>query len=130
MKPKVQTITRCADDPQPGAGAQRGNTRTPEASKHQWRQQALQEETLKADQSKNVVGAVTNYQVVQDQRDLATANSAVTRAKANYTHAKIALDQALGRTLEANNIALDEAKSGHVSRSSVVPTNLDMGVRQ
>ena len=92
--------------------------------------QALQEETLKADQSKNVLGAITNYQVVQDQRDLATANSAVTRARANYTRSKIALDQALGRTLEASNIPLDEAQSGHVSRPSILPGNLNIGESQ
>jgi len=85
---------------------------------------ALQEETLQGDQKKNALGATTIYQVVQDQRDLASAASAVVQSMANYTHAKIAFDQALGTTLEVNNISLDEAKSGRVSRPSGIPANV------
>ena len=84
----------------------------------------LQEQTLAADQKKNTLGASTIFQVVQDQRDLATAVSSVAQAMANYTHARIALDQALGATLEVNNISLEEALSGHVARPSVLPANL------
>jgi outer membrane protein TolC len=72
----------------------------------------LQEETLKADQQKLALGASTPYQVVQDQRDLANAFSSEVQSMANYTHARIAFDQALGRTLEANHISIDEAKAG------------------
>lgn len=84
----------------------------------------LQKQTLDADQKKNALGASTIYQVVQDQRDLASAASAVTQAMANYTHARIQLDQALGTTLEVNGISLEEAKTGHVARPSTLPANL------
>jgi outer membrane protein TolC len=90
----------------------------------------LQQQTLEADQKKNALGASTIYQVVQDQRDLASAASSVTQAMANYTHARIALDQALGTTLEANGISLDEAKAGRVSRPSTHPANLPEGEKQ
>jgi outer membrane protein len=90
----------------------------------------LQQQTLEADQKKNALGASTIYQVVQDQRDLASAASSVTQAMANYTHARIALEQALGTTLEANNVSLDEALSGKVSRSSALPANLPAGEKQ
>lgn len=90
----------------------------------------LQQQTLDADEKKNALGASTIYQVVQDQRDLATADSGVTQAMANYTHAKISFDQALGRTLEVNNISLEEAKTGHVSRPSTLPANLPTGEKQ
>jgi len=40
---------------------------------------------------------------------------------ANYTHAKIAFDEAVGQALEANGISLDEATSGHVARESSIP---------
>ncbi|HUO61200.1 MAG TPA: TolC family protein [Candidatus Acidoferrales bacterium] len=83
----------------------------------------LQQETLQADQKKNALGATTIYQVVQDQRDLASAESAVVQAMANYTHAKIAFEQALGTTLEVNNISIEEAKSGRVARMSEIPAN-------
>jgi outer membrane protein len=72
----------------------------------------LQEETLKADQQKLALGAATPYQVVQDQRDLATAQSSEVQAMANYSHARIAFDQAVGRTLENNHISIESAKAG------------------
>lgn len=84
----------------------------------------LQQQTLAADQKKNALGAATIYQVVQDQRDLATAVSAEVQAMANYTHARIAFDQAVGMTLEVNHISLDEALSGHVARPSTLPSSL------
>jgi hypothetical protein len=40
---------------------------------------------------------------------------------ANYTHAKVAFDDAMGRTLEENGISLEEAKSGQVARRSSIP---------
>jgi len=46
---------------------------------------------------------------------------------ANYTHARIAFDQALGRTLEVNGISVDEARTGRVARQSVLPANLPTG---
>jgi outer membrane protein len=74
----------------------------------------LQQQTLDADQKKYSLGASTAYQVVQDQRDLASAESAEVQAMANYTHARIAFDQALGTTLDVNHISLAEALSGQV----------------
>jgi len=43
---------------------------------------------------------------------------------ANYTHAKISFDQALGRTLDVNHISIEEAATGHVQRESFLPPNL------
>jgi outer membrane protein len=83
----------------------------------------LQQQTLDGDQQKYRLGASTVYQVVQDQRDLATAGSAEVQALANYSHARIAFDQALGATLEVNNISLDEALSGSVLKQSTPPAN-------
>jgi hypothetical protein len=40
---------------------------------------------------------------------------------ANYTHAKIAFDLAMGRTLEVNHISMEEALAGQVQRESVIP---------
>ncbi len=89
----------------------------------------LQQQTLSADQRKYQLGAGTVFQVIQDQRDLASAVSARMQAMANYTHAKIALDQALGTTLETNNVSLDEAMAGRISRPSTLPANLPAGVQ-
>jgi outer membrane protein len=75
----------------------------------------LQEQTLDADQRKYGLGATTVYQVVQDQRDVANARSSEVQALANYSHAKITFDQALGTTLEVNHVSLEEAKTGKVA---------------
>jgi outer membrane protein TolC len=74
----------------------------------------LSQQTFDADKKKYDLGAGTPYQVVQDQRDLASAQSSELQAMANYSHARIAFDQALGRTLEVNHISMAEAVSGKV----------------
>src|SRR5205807_416257 len=73
---------------------------------------ALSQQTLDADQRKYSLGAATVFQVVQDQRDVAAAVSAETQAMANYSHVRIAFDQALGNTLETHHVSLEEALSG------------------
>jgi len=87
----------------------------------------LTEQTLAADQKKTSLGASTVFQVVQDQRDLANAQSSEVQAMANYTHARIAFDQALGNTLDVNHIALNEALNGHIARPSILPADLPPG---
>jgi len=62
--------------------------------------------------------------VVQAQRDLATNQEAEVQAMANYTHAKIAFDQAVGQTLETNGISLEEAVQGRVARASTIPDQI------
>ena len=86
--------------------------------------QVLQQQTLDADKKKYTLGASTVFQVVQDERDLATSEPTEVEALANYSHARIALDQATGTTLEVNHISLPEALSGKVSRQSVLPPTL------
>jgi outer membrane protein len=75
----------------------------------------LAEQTLQADQKKFELGAATAFQVVQDQRDLANAQSSEVQAMANFTHARISLDQSLGRTLEVNGVSVEEALRGHAN---------------
>lgn len=84
----------------------------------------LQQQTLDADKKKYTLGASTVFQVVQDQQNLATAESAETQALANYSHARIAFDQSLGTTLDVNQVSLNEALSGHVARKSALPATL------
>jgi outer membrane protein len=72
----------------------------------------LSQATFEGDQKKYQLGASTSYQVVQDQRDLSSAQSSEMEALANYSHARINYDQAVGDTLEANHITIDEAKTG------------------
>jgi outer membrane protein len=74
----------------------------------------LAQQTFEGDRKKFDLGASTPYQVVQDQRDLSTSQSSEVQAMANYSHARIAFDQALGKTLEVNHVSLDEALTGKV----------------
>ena len=89
---------------------------------------ALQQQTLDADQKRLALGASTAYQVVLDEQNVASAESAEVQALANFSHARIGLDQALGRTLEANNITFDEALAGTISRPSQLPATLPTDV--
>ena len=81
----------------------------------------LQEKTLDADQRKLNLGASTPFQVVQDQRDMANARSSEAQAMANYSHARVQFDQALGTTLEANHVSVAEAMAGSGGPASATP---------
>jgi len=89
----------------------------------------LQQQTLDADQKRLALGASTAYQIVLDQQTLASAESSEVQALASYSHARIGLDQALGRTLEANNISFDEALAGTIARPSELPATLPKDVQ-
>jgi outer membrane protein len=79
---------------------------------------ALAQQSLEAEQTRFRFGQSTIPLVVQAQRDLAADQSAEVQSMANYTHAKIAFDEAVGQTLEANSISMDEAVAGRVARES------------
>jgi outer membrane protein TolC len=76
----------------------------------------LQEQTLDAEQKKYALGASTIFFVIQAQRDLAQARSAEVAAESAYAKSKVQLDAATGRTLDVNNISIEEAMAGRVSR--------------
>jgi outer membrane protein len=85
---------------------------------------ALSQQTFDGDKKKYDLGATTSYQVVQDQRDLASAQSSEVEAIANYTHARIQFDQSIGATLDINQISIAEAMSGKVSaQPAPIPAN-------
>ncbi|HUO30066.1 MAG TPA: TolC family protein [Bryobacteraceae bacterium] len=84
----------------------------------------LAEQSLKDEQNRFQHGVSSVTLVIQAQRDLATDEDAEVQAMANYTHAKITFDMAMGRTLDVNHISMQEAASGHVARESVLPAVL------
>jgi len=90
----------------------------------------LEEQTLAGDQKRYALGATVAFQVVQDQRDLATAQSSEVESMANFTHARIALDQALGTTLDVNHVSLTEALEGRVAEASTLPAALPQEERR
>jgi outer membrane protein len=76
----------------------------------------LEEQTLDAEQKKYALGASTIYNVIQIQRDLATAQGNEVTAESNYIKSRNSLDFATGRILAVNNIDIDEAYKGQISK--------------
>ncbi|MGH9721569.1 MAG: TolC family protein [Bryobacteraceae bacterium] len=76
----------------------------------------FREQTLDAEQKKYGLGASTIFNVILVQRDLAAAQSAEVTALSNYSRAKVQLELATGETLSRNNISIQEAFRGAVSR--------------
>jgi outer membrane protein len=81
----------------------------------------LAAQTLDAEQKKYNLGASTYLAVLQDERDLAAAESALVAAMTNYAKSKVLLDQDIAQTLDRNNIKIDEAVTGAVKTQPTVP---------
>ena len=81
------------------------------------KERILQEQTLEAEQKKYALGASTVFFVIQYQRDLAQAQSIEVASLAAYAKARVGLEQATGQTLAVNNIIIDEARQGRISRA-------------
>lgn len=81
----------------------------------------LAQQLLDSERKKFDIGASTPFNVIQQQRDLATAQSSQIAALVAYTNARIALDQTVGDTLDANHVVIAEARSGKVSMQSGRP---------
>jgi len=81
----------------------------------------LQQQLLDAEQEKFSLGASTPYNVIQQQRDLAAAQSTEIAALAAYGNARVALDQTLGATLETNHVSIEDARADKSARVSTLP---------
>ncbi|MBZ5595920.1 MAG: TolC family protein [Acidobacteriia bacterium] len=84
----------------------------------------LAQQTLDAERKKFQFGTSSIPLVVQAQRDLNNDQSAEVQSMANYTHARIAYDEAVGQTLEQYGISMEEAKTGQVARASSIPDSV------
>jgi outer membrane protein TolC len=89
----------------------------------------LSEQNLDAEQKRFNYGVGSVALVIAAQQQVAADEDAEVQSMANYTHAKIAFDEALGRTLAVNNVSLEEAKSGRVERESTIPANAPGGAK-
>jgi len=81
----------------------------------------LAQETMEAEEKKYALGASTSYNVLQTQRDLATAENNLVAAMTAYEKSKVALDQATGLTLTHLGIEVADAESGNVTKLPNVP---------
>jgi outer membrane protein TolC len=67
-------------------------------------------------------GVDTAYDLIQFERNLAQAESAEVSALGVYAKSKSALERAVGLTLKNNDVNIEEAYDGKISRpSSTVP---------
>ncbi|HET9743907.1 MAG TPA: TolC family protein [Terriglobales bacterium] len=81
----------------------------------------LSQQSLEAEQKKYALGASTNFNVLQQESDLATSDSNLVQARAAYEKARVDLDRVSGYTLIRNGIVLDDAFTGVVTKQPVVP---------
>jgi outer membrane protein len=84
----------------------------------------LAEQSLDAETKRFNYGVGSVALVIAAQQDVANDEDAEVQAMANYTHAKIGFDTAMGRTLEVNHVSMEEAMRGQVQRESMLPATL------
>jgi outer membrane protein len=76
----------------------------------------LQDETTAGTRRKYELGTATILDVVIGQRDATTRELSEVDARNQYVHARVNLENVLGRILQDYDISIDEAKTGVVSR--------------
>ncbi|MBM3802108.1 MAG: TolC family protein [Acidimicrobiia bacterium] len=81
----------------------------------------LAERNLEAEQKKFQLGTSTIRFVLEEQRNLAVAQSNEVRALVDFTKAKNDLDRAVGKTLEVHNIRIENALGGNFQGQSARP---------
>lgn len=81
----------------------------------------LSAQTLDAEQKKYNLGASTYLAVLQDERDLAQAESNLVSAMTQYAKSRVQLDKDTAETLDRNNIKIDEAVVGNVKTIPNIP---------
>jgi outer membrane protein len=82
----------------------------------------LAQESLNAEQKKFQYGTSTDYNVILQERDLATAQGNEIQAKAGLLEAVVSFYQALGRPLlRLYNISVADAQAGHVVNPPQIP---------
>jgi outer membrane protein TolC len=78
-------------------------------------------QSLDAEQKKYKLGASTTANVLQQERNLATAENNLISATAAYAKDRSALSQIVSNTLDRYGILLADAASGTVTQTPVVP---------
>ena len=81
----------------------------------------LAEKNLDAEQKKFQLGTSTIRFVLEEQRNLAVAQSNELQALVDFTKAKNNLDRAVGKTLEVQRIRVEDALSGNLQSPKRVP---------
>ena len=78
-------------------------------------------QSLDAEQKKYRLGASTTALVLQQQRNLATADNNLISATAAYARDRVGLGQILSNLLDKYGISIQDAASGNINQQPVVP---------
>jgi hypothetical protein len=78
-------------------------------------------QSLEAEQKKYKLGASTTANVLQQGRNLASANNSLISATAAYAKDRAALLQLLSNTLDRYGINITDAAAGTVSQAPIIP---------
>ena len=78
-------------------------------------------QSLDAEQKKYRLGASTTALVLQQQRNLATADNNLISATAAYAKDRVALGQLLSNLLDKYGISIQAAAAGAIAQTSVIP---------
>jgi outer membrane protein len=78
-------------------------------------------QSLDAEQKKYKLGASTTALVLQQQRNLAAADNTLIAATAAYAKDRVALGQLLSNILDKYGISIQEAATGNITQTPVVP---------
>ena len=78
-------------------------------------------QSLDAEQKKFKLGASTSALVLQQQRNLATAENSLISATAAYAKDRAGLLQLLSNTLDRYGISITDAATGHLTTAPVIP---------
>ena len=81
----------------------------------------LQEQSLDSEEKRYAVGISTTFLITQYQSFLAQARSTEVAARGACGKAQVALQRALGLTLEESGVSIDEAYQGKVARAPAPP---------
>lgn len=81
----------------------------------------LARQTLEADQKKFQLGETTTFQLIQDQRDLTTAEGNEAKAFQTFSAALTQFSQATGTTLDRFHVEIGDAKQGRVTHPPNIP---------
>jgi outer membrane protein len=85
----------------------------------------LSQQTLSAEQKKFQLGESTVFLVIQEQRDLSTAEGNEVQARSNYAKALTQFRQVTGTILSDYNIELNDALEGKVTHAPNIPGSAD-----
>ena len=85
---------------------------------------ALQQDLLDKERQKFRLGSSTIDLIIAAQRALSSAEGVEIAALSQYSHSRVAIDQVLGETLEANQVSMAEALKGSMSFESRIPASI------